>query len=306
VSVKRCIYEIKLLRSFQHPNVIPLDSVWSCADAGSFDFVWLVMPLMEGNLYQLLQSDHTITKDHVILFLYQILCGVKYIHSANVFHRDLKPQNILLNYSKGTAKICDFGTGKFHSEDLVATQIKEVSTFSYRAPEAILSKEYYNHAVDLWAVGCILAELLIHSKTPFFVGGSHVELLQHIVNTIGSPSRHSVECIQCRRSSHKAKSLLTELVAKSITPTLRSRLSNSPSRKGTLLTEQLLQFDPKLRPTATQALAHPFLKTLHDASDEPSCPPDLLLPTEVEAMTKAPFSTMKGHLWQMCQHACGS
>lgn len=107
-----------------------------------------------------------LTDEHIQYFIYQILRGILYIHSANVIHRDLKPNNILLN-KNCDLKICDFGLARgFENEDEFKTEY--VVTRWYRAPEVILNASAYTKALDIWSIGCIFAELL--GRTPLFPG----------------------------------------------------------------------------------------------------------------------------------------
>eukprot|EP01124_Arcella_intermedia_P026462 TRINITY_DN4977_c0_g1_i3.p1 TRINITY_DN4977_c0_g1~~TRINITY_DN4977_c0_g1_i3.p1 ORF type:complete len:258 (-),score=43.29 TRINITY_DN4977_c0_g1_i3:35-808(-) len=144
---------------------------------------------MNQDLATLIHSAEVISPAHVQLFSYQILCGLKAIHSAGVIHRDLKPANILINKDL-IVKICDFGTGR-EENNLRMTQLTEISTPYYRAPEGILNINYYSKSVDLWAVGCIVAELF--SRKPLFPFSSNKSLLSSIVLTLGTPSQQVLD-----------------------------------------------------------------------------------------------------------------
>lgn len=109
VLAKRTLRELKILRHFNHENVIRiLDILKLKEDSESLCDVYLVMDLMETDLYQIIRSKQVLTDDHIRYFVYQIACGLKYIHSANVIHRDLKPSNLLVN-GNCSLKIADFG-----------------------------------------------------------------------------------------------------------------------------------------------------------------------------------------------------
>lgn len=148
--------------------------------------VYIVQCLMETDLYKLLKTQK-LSNDHVCYFLYQILRGLKYIHSANVLHRDLKPSNLLLN-TTCDLKICDFGLARVADpvQDHTGLLTEYVATRWYRAPEIMLNSKGYTKSsmcmnvfafhsyscfpflVDIWSVGCILAEMI--SNRPLFPG----------------------------------------------------------------------------------------------------------------------------------------
>src|SRR3981189_3241715 len=131
-------------------------------DRHNFDSVSLYIELLEGDLHAIIRSGQPLTDAHYQSFIYQILVGLKYIHSANVLHRDLKPGNLLVN-ADCELKICDFGLARGFSIDPERNAgflTEYVATRWYRAPEIMLSFQSYTKAIDIWSVGCILAELL--------------------------------------------------------------------------------------------------------------------------------------------------
>lgn len=131
----------------------------------------------------------------------QILKGLKYVHSANVLHRDLKPSNLLLN-STCDLKICDFGLARSVDENQWLTEY--VVTRWYRAPELLLSVSNYSAAVDVWSVGCIVAELL--GRKPLFPGHDWLDQLRLVSNVLGTPTAADMDFI----TSSKARSFLTQ------------------------------------------------------------------------------------------------
>jgi serine/threonine protein kinase len=209
--------------------------------------------------------------DHIQYFLYQILRGLKYIHSANVLHRDLKPSNLLLN-ANCDLKICDFGLARTGSEREFMTEY--VVTRWYRAPELLLSCTEYTAAIDTWSVGCIFAEML--GRRPLFPGKDYVHQLSLITRLIGTPAEHELGWIQ----SDKAKRYLT-----SLPPCPRSdfgRLYPGASTAAVALVDAMLAFSPQRRCTVDDALAHPYLASLHDVEDEPTASSPFQFPFDTD------------------------
>ncbi|KAG6336041.1 hypothetical protein ID866_3040 [Astraeus odoratus] len=181
---KRALREITLLRHFaHHENITGLIDM----DAISHDFqeIYIFMEPMEADLHQIIKSGQTLTNEHVQYFLYQVLRGMKYIHSASVIHRDLKPGNLLVN-SDCELKICDFGLSRGFDavpDEHASGQLTEyVATRWYRAPEIMLSFRRYTTAIDVWSIGCIFAELL--QGKPLFKGKDYVDQLNKILDVL--------------------------------------------------------------------------------------------------------------------------
>jgi serine/threonine protein kinase len=163
------------MRLLQHDNVIGVKTILKPSSRESFKEIYVVNELMETDLAQIIKSNQPLSDDHIQFFLYQILRGLKYIHSAGILHRDLKPRNLLVN-SNCDLKICDFGLARadipyFQTQSAVMTDY--IATRWYRAPEVILSWKRYSTAIDVWSVGCILAELI--TRKPLLPANSEEE-----------------------------------------------------------------------------------------------------------------------------------
>merc|ERR1712226_315345 len=223
--------------------------------------IYLVQDLMETDLYKLLKTQQ-LSSDHVCYFTYQMLRGLKYIHSANVLHRDLKPSNLLLN-SNCDLKICDFGLARVsdpgHNHEGVLTEY--VATRWYRAPEIMLNARGYTKAIDIWSVGCILAEML--TNQPLFPGQHYLEQLNLIFNFLGSPSREDLAEIRTDR----ARNYVRELEHRN--PRDFTTMAPQADKEAVQLLNKLLLFSPNKRITVEQALAHPYLEQYYDPEDEP-------------------------------------
>ncbi|KAD6453233.1 hypothetical protein E3N88_07938 [Mikania micrantha] len=150
IDAKRTLREIKLLRHMDHENVIAIKDIIRPPQKENFNDVYIVYELMDTDLHQIIRSNQPLADDHCRYFLYQILRGLKYVHSAHVLHRDLKPSNLLLN-ANCDLKIGDFGLARTTSETDFMTEY--VVTRWYRAPELLLNCSEYTAAIDIWSVG---------------------------------------------------------------------------------------------------------------------------------------------------------
>lgn len=147
LNTKRTLRELRLMRHFEHENVLSLVDVLMPISPSAFDDLYLVTELMDTDLHQVIVSPQPLTDDHCQYFLYQLLRALKYIHSAHVLHRDLKPSNLLLN-SCCDLRVCDFGLARVADPDRnrAGFMTEYVATRWYRAPEVMLSWKEYTKA----------------------------------------------------------------------------------------------------------------------------------------------------------------
>ncbi|EEB09351.1 CMGC/MAPK protein kinase Pmk1 [Schizosaccharomyces japonicus yFS275] len=221
---------------------------------------------MEADLNAIIKSGQPLTDAHFQSFIYQILCGLKYIHSANVIHRDLKPGNLLVN-ADCELKICDFGLARGFSDnpdENAGFMTEYVATRWYRAPEIMLSFSSYHKGIDVWSVGCILAELL--GGRPFFKGKDYVHQLNLILHYLGTPDEETLS----RISSERAYNYIRSFPPKKPIPFETIFPYANPLALDLL--SRMLTFDPAKRISVTEALEHPYLAVWHDPADEPECP----------------------------------
>lgn len=252
VLAKRTYRELKLLKHLRHENVISLIDIF----ISPLEDIYFVTALLGTDLHRLITS-RPLEKQFIQYFLYQILRGLKYVHSAGVVHRDLKPSNILVN-ENCDLKICDFGLARIQDPQMTGY----VSTRYYRAPEIMLTWQKYTVAVDMWSVGCIFAELL--EGKPLFPGKDHVHQFQIITELLGTPPDDVIETI-CSENTLRFVNSLPRRERRSF----KDRFATVEPLALDLL-EKLLVFDPRKRLTAEEALKHPYLECYHDPSDEPS------------------------------------
>uniref|UniRef100_A0A8C5DFE3 cyclin-dependent kinase n=1 Tax=Gouania willdenowi TaxID=441366 RepID=A0A8C5DFE3_GOUWI len=260
ISMSAC-REIALLRELKHPNVIALQKVFL---SHSDRKVWLLFDYAEHDLWHIIKFHRAskankkpmqLPRGMVKSLLYQILDGIHYLHANWVLHRDLKPANILVmgeGPERGRVKIADMGFARLFNSPLkpLADLDPVVVTFWYRAPELLLGARHYTKAIDIWAIGCIFAELLtsepifhcrqedIKTSNPF-----HHDQLDRIFSVMGFPAGvYSVNtylmCVSLIKymEKHKVK----------------------PDSKVFLLLQRLLTMDPNKRITSEQALQDPY------------------------------------------------
>uniref|UniRef100_A0ACD5UIC2 Uncharacterized protein n=1 Tax=Avena sativa TaxID=4498 RepID=A0ACD5UIC2_AVESA len=272
----RILREVKLLRLLRHPDVVEIKHIMLPPSRREFQDIYVVFELMESDLHQVIRANDDLTAEHYQFFLYQLLRALKYIHAGNVFHRDLKPKNILAN-SDCKLKICDFGLARVSFNDAPSAIFwtDYVATRWYRAPElcgSFFSK--YTPAVDIWSIGCIFAELL--TGRPLFPGKNVVHQLDIITDLLGTPSSETLSRIR----NEKARRYLSCMRKKNPVP-LTQKFPNADPLAVRLL-GRLLAFDPKDRPSAEEALADPYFATLANVEREPARNPISKLEFEFE------------------------
>jgi mitogen-activated protein kinase 1/3 len=183
------------------------------------------------------------------------------MHSASVIHRDLKPNNLLVN-ANCDLKICDLGLARVSTHPLKSMLTCYVVTRWYRAPELLLGTKNYTSAIDMWSVGCILAELL--GRKALFQGKDYIEMLRMIVSVLGTPAPEDYSF-----ASEKAIAFILQMEKRQ--KQNLDKMFPAASPQAIDLLTKLLVFDPKKRLTAEQALEHPYMQELHDPEDEPVC-----------------------------------
>jgi serine/threonine protein kinase len=202
---------------------------------------------------------------HKQYIMWQALKALKFMHSANLLHRDMKPSNLLLN-SDCLMKVADFGLARSMHEPKEDAEEQRyftdyIATRWYRAPEILLGSNNYSEAVDMWGVGCILGELL--QRHPIFPGENYLHQLQLVTEVLGSPSEEDLEFVR----APAARSFMQRLPGCAGVPLAQQ----FPHVRGPCLDllQRMLTFSPTKRITVEDALTQPYLASLHDPSDEP-------------------------------------
>merc|ERR1719162_1825743 len=208
----------------------------------------------------------------VKLYSYQLLRSIAYIHAKGICHRDIKPQNILVDTATHILKLCDFGSAK----QLVKGEpnVSYICSRYYRAPELIFGNSNYTTSIDVWSVGCVIAELLLGQ--PIFPGESGVDQLVEIIKVLGTPTRDQIHEMNPNYTDFKFPQIRAH-------PWEKVFRSHTPADASDLCTK-LLEYIPKTRISLWDAMAHPFFNELRDptANFDGNPFPPLFNFTEVE------------------------
>lgn len=244
-SWEECINlrEVKSLRRMSHPNIVKLKEV-----IRENDNLFFVFEYMECNLYQLMKNrGKPFTEAEVRNWCFQVFHALAHMHQRGYFHRDLKPENLLV--TKNVIKIADFGLAREVSSEPPYTEY--VSTRWYRAPEVLLQATFYNSAVDMWAMGAIIAELF--TLRPLFPGSNEADEMYKICSVIGTPDRDTwPDGLRLAESLNFQFPICERANLFQLIP--------SASEEAVDLISWLCSWDPKRRPTASEALQHSFFQ----------------------------------------------
>ncbi|XP_063579228.1 mitogen-activated protein kinase 11 isoform X4 [Pongo abelii] len=236
IHARRTYRELRLLKHLKHENVIGLLDVFTPATSiEDFSEVYLVTTLMGADLNNIVKCQ-ALSDEHVQFLVYQLLRGLK----------DLKPSNVAVN-EDCELRILDFGLARQADEEMTGY----VATRWYRAPEIMLNWMHYNQTVDIWSVGCIMAELL--QGKALFPGSDYIDQLKRIMEVVGTPSPEVLAKIS---SEHDLSSIFRGANPLAID-----------------LLGRMLVLDSDQRVSAAEALAHAYFSQYHDPEDEPEAEP---------------------------------
>ncbi|KAJ1460533.1 kinase-like domain-containing protein [Pelagophyceae sp. CCMP2097] len=262
-DAQRTFREVMYLQKLSgHENIIRLQHV---IKAENDKDIYLTFDHMETDLHHVIRAN--ILEDiHKKYIVYQLLKALKYMHSGELLHRDIKPSNLLLN-SDCHVKLCDFGLCRSVADvDGPSPVLTDyVATRWYRAPEILLGSPLYTKGVDLWAVGCILGEML--SGKPVFPGTSTVNQLEKVLELTGKPSESDVKAI----NSPYASTML-ESIQLSHAPRGLSSLGIPPAYESIAFLVDSLKFNPEHRVSAADALRDSWVSEFHNSEEEPDYP----------------------------------
>ncbi|XP_054911601.1 mitogen-activated protein kinase 11 isoform X1 [Poeciliopsis prolifica] len=291
IHSRRSYRELRLLKHMKHENVIGLLDVFTPAGTlEGFNELYLVTNLMGADLNNIVKFQR-LSDEHVQFLIYQLLRGLKYIHSAGLIHRDLKPSNVAVNEdcelrvrSTFTStlrlllappwtveetfltffhsqQILDFGLARQTDDEMTGY----VATRWYRAPEIMLNWMHYNQNVDIWSVGCIMGELL--KGKVLFPGTDYIDQLKRIMEVVGTPTPDLLKKI-CSEHAQKYIQSLPFMPQQDM-----EKIFRGANPLAIDLLKRMLVLDCDERISASEALAHPYFSQYHDPDDEPEAPP---------------------------------
>ncbi|XP_032825168.1 mitogen-activated protein kinase 8-like isoform X1 [Petromyzon marinus] len=262
---KRAFRELVLMKCVNHKNIIKLLNVFSPQKSQEdFQDVYLVMDLMDANLCQVIRME--LDHERISYLLYQMLCGIKHLHSAGIIHRDLKPSNIVVK-SDCSLKILDFGLARTAATSFMMTPY--VVTRYYRAPEVILGMGYTEN-VDIWSVGCIMGEMVRHKI--LFPGRDYIDQWNKVIEQLGTPVSEFMKRLQPtvrnyvetrpRYPGYSFEKLFPDALFPADSE--HSKLKASQARD---LLSRMLVIDPLKRITVDEALQHPYIHVWYDPAE---------------------------------------
>ncbi|XP_063973425.1 cyclin-dependent kinase 20-like [Diachasmimorpha longicaudata] len=272
------IREVKTLQELDHPYIIKLLDAFP----SGFDFV-MVFNYMPSGLWELLKdSDRPLTSPMKKCYMKMLLEGVAYMHERNIIHRDLKPANLLID-DNGVLKIADFGLARLMWEEYTRPYSHQVATRWYRAPELLYGSKLYSSSIDMWSIGCIIAEMI--NNSPLFPGESDIEQLAMVLRQLGTPTvetwpdHHSLPDYNKITFPYQ-KGQLWEQVIPDATPEVLDLIRN------------ILLYNSSKRLTAVEALKHKYFHTRPYACSILSLPNppydhrNLLRPKEIDPLVR--------------------
>ncbi|KAG8759079.1 regulator of ime2 [Serendipita sp. 396] len=247
--------ELQIMRLVSHPNVVELRSFfYSNGEKKDEVYLNLVLEYVPETVYR--ASRHYVKLKQpmpnlqVKLYMYQLLRSLAYIHSVGICHRDIKPQNLLLNPQTGVLKLCDFGSAKI----LIAGEpnVSYICSRYYRAPELIFGATNYQTSIDIWSTGCVMAELMLGQ--PLFPGESGIDQLVEIIKILGTPTRDQIKTMNPNYMEHKFPQIKPHPFNKVFRPRTPQDAID--------LVSKLLEYTPSARLSAIEAMVEPFFDDL--------------------------------------------
>lgn len=251
--------ELQIMKELKHPNIVELKhAFYTSGDKPGETYLNVVMEYCSDTVYRVMKHYNKMKQPMPLLFVklytYQMCRACCYIHAVGICHRDIKPQNLLVDGRTHSLKLCDFGSAKrlVKGEPNVAY----ICSRYYRAPELIFGATDYTTAIDIWSAACVTAEMILGQ--PLFPGESGVDQLVEIIKVLGTPTREQLMAMNPNYTEFKF-------------PSIKAHPWNKVFRQRTSpeaidFVSKLLQYDPKIRPHGLEAILHEFFEELRDPS----------------------------------------
>ncbi len=247
--------EYIITKELSHPNIVKLlHSFYTTGEKQDEIYLNLVLNYVPDNLNRMIRN-YTKNKEEfpaylIKLYAFQMARALAFMHSQGVLHRDIKPQNVLIDSSTNRVYICDFGSAKkINGEE---QSVAYICSRYYRAPELIFGNTDYNSSVDIWSFGCVLSEMFLGK--PIFPGETTLDQILQIIRILGAPNSHQLQCL------NKSGTLNYQFP---VTPhhTIDMIFSGKPGNLVDLL-ENIFVYEPNKRLSALEIMAHPFFDEL--------------------------------------------
>ncbi|AGO12723.1 AaceriADR253Wp [[Ashbya] aceris (nom. inval.)] len=273
--------ELEIMKLLQHTNVVDLRYHFYESEPQTNEvYLNLILEYMPQSLYQRLRHFVTgrllMPRDEIKVYMFQLFKSLNYLHRvARVCHRDIKPQNLLVDAGTLQLKLCDFGSAK----QLRPTEpnVSYICSRYYRAPELIFGATNYTTQIDIWSTGCVMAELLLGQ--PMFPGESGIDQLVEIIKILGTPTRQEICAMNENYSDHKFPQ---------IKPIPLSKVFKREDQHTVQLLNDVLQYDPTRRFNALMAMCSSYFDEITGHNTEPE--------------TAAPGASIS-ELWQGVVHS---
>uniref|UniRef100_A0A0K2UGT8 Protein kinase shaggylike [Nasonia vitripennis] n=1 Tax=Lepeophtheirus salmonis TaxID=72036 RepID=A0A0K2UGT8_LEPSM len=286
--------ELQIMRRLEHCNIVRLKYFfYTSGDKKDEIYLNLVLEYIPETVYkvarQYSKSKQTIPVFFIKLYMYQLFRSLAYIHFQGICHRDIKPQNLLLDPESGVLKLCDFGSAKHLIRG--EPNVSYICSRYYRAPELIFGAVDYSTNIDVWSAGCVFAELMLGQ--PIFPGDSGVDQLVEIIKVLGTPTREQIKEMNPNYTEFK----FPQIKAHPWQKVFRARTSPEAID----LVSRLLEYTPSARILSLQACAHTFFDELREPGTKLSNGRDLpplfnFLPVELKNMPSLNSQLIPAHI----------
>ena len=249
--------ELQIMKDLSHPNIVTLKhAFYTNGEKPDEVFLNVVMEYLTDTVYRMMKYYTKVKLNFpqvlVKMYTYQIARGLIYLHELGICHRDIKPQNILVDSRTHTVKICDFGSAKRLVQG--EANVAYICSRYYRAPELIFGATDYSTVIDVWSLGCVMAELVLGQ--PVFPGESGVDQLVEIIKVLGTPTKEQLLSMNPNYTEFK----FPQIKAHPWQKVFKNRLSND----GIQVLDGYLQYTPTLRTGLMESLGHVFFDELRD------------------------------------------
>lgn len=262
--------ELTIMRNLKHCNIVQLKYFfYSMGDKREEVYLNLILEYVPETVYRVsrhyAKAKSSMPMIYIKLYMYQLLRALAHLHALNICHRDIKPQNLLVDPSTAILKLCDFGSAKMLVPD--EPNVSYICSRYYRAPELIFGATNYTCDIDVWSAGCVQAELMLGQ--PIFPGDSGVDQLVEIIKLLGTPSKEAIKEMNPNYTEFKF-------------PTIKahpwSKVFKAKTEESAIaLCSCLLEYSPKKRMGAFEALTHSFFDELRSVGlklpNDKSLPP---------------------------------